>query len=121
VGNQEPQKELVFDVARSLGYVDHTRSTAQVAGAADLVVAELADMAERLGALHLVALVVSGTCAAGRCGGALTEPGASPSGARHCRVCRVGWTLVEDGGRLRAVSQPWPGSAAGPTGETAAG
>jgi hypothetical protein len=110
--------ELVADVARSGGYVQHTRDVASRAGAGDLVVAELADMGERLAALHLVALVAGGWCAGYSCGAELTDPSSSPSGARHCRACRVGWTLaVDDDGRLRAVSRPWPSEGA----ETAGG
>jgi hypothetical protein len=111
MGPLESREELVADVARSGGYVAHTRGVAERVGAGDQVVAELADMAERLGALHLVALVAGGWCAGESCGAELSDPGASPSGARHCRSCRVGWTLVEDGGRVRAVARPWPASA----------
>jgi hypothetical protein len=103
--------EFVGDVVRSLGYVEHTRGVATRVGAGDLVAGELTDIAERLGPLHRVALVVGGWCAGHSCGAELTDPSASPSGARHCRACRVGWTLVEDGGRLRAVARPWPASA----------
>jgi hypothetical protein len=110
VGHSDPREELVADVVRSLGYIAHTHGVAELAGAGDLVVAELADMAERLGALHLVALVAGGWCAGESCGAELSDPGASPSGARHCRACRVGWTLVEDGGRIRAEARPWPAS-----------
>jgi hypothetical protein len=111
MGHSEPREELVADVARSLGYVEHTRGVAERADVGHLVVVELADMAERLGALHLVALVVGGWCAGESCGAELSDPGASPSGARHCRACRVGWTLLEDGGRVRTVARPWPASA----------
>jgi hypothetical protein len=69
---------------------------------------ELADMAERLVALHLVALVASGWCAGEICGAELSDPGAGPSGTRRCRACRVGWTLVKDGDCVRAVARPWP-------------
>ncbi len=34
----------------------------------------------------------------GRAGALRRTPGASPSGARHCRDCRVAWSLVESGG-----------------------
>lgn len=109
MGHQpEPREEFVWEVVRSGGYMKHTRDVAERARAGDLVVAELADMAERLAALHAVALVAGGWCAGESCGAELTDPGASPSGARHCRACRVGWTLVEDGDRVRAVSRPWP-------------
>lgn len=114
MGKLEPRDELVFDVVRAGGYVAHTVGTAERAGAGDLVAGELRDMAERLVALHLVALVVGGWCAGEKCGAELTDPSASPSGARHCRRCRVGWSLVEEGGRLRAVSRPWPST--GPPG-----
>jgi hypothetical protein len=102
------REELAGDVVRSLGYVQHTRAVALRADVGDLVVAELADVAERLAALHLVALVAGGWCAGESCGARLTEPAASPSGARHCRACRVGWTLVEADDRVRAVAEPWP-------------
>jgi hypothetical protein len=95
--------ELVADVARCQGYVGHTRTVAERAAAGELVVAELADVEERLSALHLVALVAGGWCA--RCGAQLTDPGQSPSGARHCRACRLGWTLAEEAGRARAVAR----------------
>lgn len=105
--------ELVFDVARAAGYIAQTRATAERLDVGDLVVAELADVAERLAALHLVALVAAGWCAGANCGAELTYPGRSPSGTRHCRSCRVGWTLVEVEGRLRAVARPWPASEEG--------
>ncbi|HEY7201895.1 MAG TPA: hypothetical protein VIC57_16865 [Candidatus Dormibacteraeota bacterium] len=111
MGLPAKRDDLVFDMARSHTYVDHTRDVAQRIGAGDLVVAELADMAERLVDLHMVALVAAGWCAGRSCSGELTDPGASPSGARHCRACRVGWSLVEENGRLRAVSRPWPEAA----------
>lgn len=105
-----PRDALVFDVARSCTYVRHARDVAERLDVGDQVVAELADMGERLAALHLVALVAAGWC--DRCGGDLTDPDASPSGARHCRACRVSWSLVEEAGRLRAVSRPWPAAEA---------
>jgi hypothetical protein len=105
MGQSERRDALVFDVARSCTYVQHTRDVAERLDVGDLVVAELADVAERLAALHVVALVAGGWCS---CGAELTAAGASPSGARHCRACRVGWSLVEEGDRLRAVSRPWP-------------
>jgi len=101
--------ELVGDVVRSLGYLQHTRQVAERAGAGDLVVAELADLEARLAALHLVALVLGDWCA--HCGAELTDPARSPSGARHCRTCRVGWTLTAEGGQLRAIGRPWPAPA----------
>ena len=105
----DPKAELVFDLARASGYVAHSRQTAEKAAADDLIVAELAEVAERLAALHLVALVSGGWCASPSCGAELTEPDRSPTGARHCRTCRMGWVLIEeDQRRLRAVAQPWP-------------
>ena len=105
-----PRDALVFDVARSSTYVRHTRDTAERFDVGDLVVAELAAMGDRLAELHLVALVAAGWCASPKCGADLTAPGASPSGARHCRACRVGWSLVEEAGRVRAVARSWPAS-----------
>jgi hypothetical protein len=103
-----PRDALVFDAAKSCTYVRHTREVAERLEVSDLVVAELADMSERLAALHLVALVAAGWCAGSQCGADLTDPEESPSGARNCRACRVGWSLVEEDGRLRAVARPWP-------------
>jgi hypothetical protein len=104
----EPREELVGDLVRSLGYVQHTRDVAGRADVGVLVVSELVDVTERLAALHLVALVAGGWCAGESCGARLTHAGASPSGARHCRACRIGWTLLEDDDRVRAVAEPWP-------------
>jgi hypothetical protein len=98
--------DLVADVARSLGYVHHTHQLAERANAVAVVVAELADMEQRLQALHLVVLVAGGWCP--RCSAELTDPSKSPSGTRHCRSCRVGWTLSEDDGLVRAVDRAWP-------------
>ncbi len=67
---------------------------------------ELLDIQERLRALPVVALVGGGKC--GRCAAALTDAGRSPSGARHCRACRVGWTLEERDDQVWAVERPWP-------------
>lgn len=100
--------DLVADALRSLGYVQHTRDVADAADADALVIAELAGLAEQLTAVHLVALVSGGWCAT--CAAELTDPARSPSRARHCRACRVGWTLVERERRVRAVSRPWPRS-----------
>jgi hypothetical protein len=77
-------------------------------------VVELGDLADRLSALHLVALVAGGWCA--RCGAELTDASRSPSGARHCPSCRTGWTLARAEGRVRAVDRPWPAEATAPTG-----
>jgi hypothetical protein len=101
--------ELVADVVRCLGYVSHAQGVAERAGANAGVVAELADIEDRLTALHLVALFAGGWCP--RCGAELTDPGRSPSGLRHCRSCRLGWTLVEQEGRVRAVERAWPAKA----------
>jgi len=102
-----PRDSLVFDAARCCTYVRHARDVAARLDIGDLVVAELADIGERLAALHLVALVAAGWCANPKCGADLTDPAESPSGARDCRACRVGWSLIEEAGRLRAIARPW--------------
>lgn len=115
MGHPVPRDELVFEVVRLGAYVVHVRTVAERAGAGARVVAELTDMVEGLAGLHVVALVAGGWCASDKCSAELTDAARSPSGARHCRRCRVGWSLVEVEGRLRAVSRPWPVSAEGPT------
>jgi hypothetical protein len=80
----------------------------------------LAELADRLTALFPVATVHAGTCPGLSCGAPLTDAHLSPSGAWHCRRCRVGWLMVEDEQhRVRAVAQPWPSVAT--TGEVASG
>src|SRR2546423_13415298 len=96
MGRPDPYEELVHDVVRLGGYVAHVRLRADKAGVGGSLLAELDEMAERMSALHLVALVIGGWCASGNCGAELTDPARSRSGARHCRRCRVGWILVED-------------------------
>lgn len=91
------------DVARAAGYVERVRHLAT--GPYAPMAAELAELAERLQGLHLAALALDGWCPT--CGAALTDPAQSPSGARHCRACRVGWELVQQDGRLRAVARAW--------------
>lgn len=105
------QHDLVVDLARCHGYVKHARDRADDAGMGQSVLAELNAIAEQLGELHRVAQVAGGWCST--CSGELTDPGRSPSQARHYRACRVGWTPGEDEGWLRAVARPWsPGGAA---------
>jgi hypothetical protein len=99
--------ELLDYVARAGLWAYQTRSIAESSGpTGELMVSELLDIQQRFRALHLVALVGAGWC--DRCGGRLTDPSRSPTGARHCRDCRVGWTLEQSDGRVRAIPQPWP-------------
>lgn len=99
--------DLVADLVRCLGYVQHTRGVAERVGCSGGVQAELSDIEERLSALHLVvALIAGGWCP--RCGGVLTDPKRSPTGTRHCRTCRIGWALAESEHQARAVDRPWP-------------
>ena len=110
----------MFDVSRTGGYAARTRETAAQAEAPAAVLAELADVADRLTALFSVATVHAGRCAGPSCGAPLTDAHLSPSGARHCRRCRVGWVMVEDEQhRVRAVAEPWPAEAT--TGEVVSG
>jgi hypothetical protein len=102
----DQQHELVADVSRCWGYVKHTHDLAQRVGADRRLVAELLAIADQLTALQQFALVAGGWCP--ECGDRLTDPRLSPSRARHCRRCRLGWSVVEGETRIRAGSRPWP-------------
>jgi hypothetical protein len=104
--------ELLDFVARARLWVASARAKAADSTATgELMAPELADMEERLRALHLVAMVGSGRCAGEKCGVTLTDPARSASAARHCRECRVGWQLEQRDGVVRAVAVPWPSGA----------
>lgn len=103
---EQLQHEFVAFVAEAGGRLHFAAEFAARLEVAEPVIDELHQLTERLGELHLVALVECGRCA--NCGAELTDPSRSPSGARHCRACRVGWQLAGPDGRLVAEAHPWP-------------